>query len=94
LRTRSIASGTFRTKRYKAAAGVAEANRELVGDELAATTGEDGRTAGETCSLLLAPAGGEPSDEAAVWEYGAADCGAAGGKRVGDGSEVRIIETE
>jgi hypothetical protein len=33
-----------------------------------------GVTAGETCPLLLAFVGREPSDEAAVWEYGAADC--------------------
>jgi|SRR5271157_5793575 len=39
-------------------------------------------------------AGGETSDAAAFGEYGVADCGDAGGKRVGDGSEVRIIETE
>ena len=30
-------------------------------------------TAGETRPLLLAAVGGEPSDEAALWEYGAAD---------------------
>ncbi len=35
--------------------------------------------------------GGEPSDEAAVWEYGAADRGAARGKRVQDSSKVRMI---
>lgn len=39
---------------FAAATGVAQANRELVADELAATAGEDGRTAGETCPLLLA----------------------------------------
>src|SRR5271165_1391506 len=61
---------------FVAADGVAQANRELVANELAATAGEDGRTAGETCPLLLALAGGEPSDEAALWEYGAADRGA------------------
>ena len=49
-----------------AAAGAAEENRELVADELAATAGEDRRTAGETCPLLLAAAGGRPSDAAAV----------------------------
>jgi hypothetical protein len=32
------------------AAGVAEANRELVVDEFAATTGENRRTAGEACA--------------------------------------------
>ena len=56
-----------------AAAGAAKANRELVAHEFTATTGEDGRRAGETCSLLLALACGELSDEAALWEYGAAE---------------------
>ena len=55
-----------------AAAGVTKANRELVAHEFTATPGEDGRTTGETCPLLLAVAGGEPSDEAALWEYVAA----------------------
>lgn len=41
----------------------------LVAPEVAATTGEDGRMAFETWPLLLAFAGGEPSDEAAVREY-------------------------
>ena len=49
-----------------AAAGVARANRELVTHEFTATTGGDGRTAGEACSLLLAIAGGRTSDAAAV----------------------------
>ena len=43
--------------------------RELVVDESAATAGDDRRTAGETCPLLLALAGGEPSDETVVWQY-------------------------
>lgn len=51
---------------FVAAADVAQANRELVADDLAATAGEDGRTAGETCALLLATAGGRTSDAAAV----------------------------
>ncbi len=33
---------------------VAEEDRELVADQLAAAAGEDGRPAGETCALLLA----------------------------------------
>src|SRR5271157_4796281 len=53
-------------REFVAAADVAQANRELVADELAATAGEDGRTAGETCPLLLATAGGRTSDAAAV----------------------------
>jgi hypothetical protein len=68
-----------------------QANRELVADQLAATAGEDGWTAREACPLLLAFAGGEPSDEAALWEYGAADRGAARRKRVEDGAKVRMI---
>src|SRR5664280_890471 len=51
---------------FVAAAGVAQANRELVVDESAATAGEDGWTAGQTCALLLATAGGRTSDAAAV----------------------------
>src|ERR1017187_8890096 len=58
---------------FVAAAGVTKANRELVAHEFTATTGEDGRTAGETCPLLLALVGGEPSDETVVWQYAPAD---------------------
>jgi len=54
---------------FVAAAGVAQANRELVAHEFAATAGEDGRKAGETCPLLLAAVGGEPPDETGVWQY-------------------------
>src|ERR1019366_4150655 len=58
---------------FVAAAGVAQANRELVAHEFTATAGEDGGTAGETCPLLLAAVGGEPSDETVVWQYAPAD---------------------
>src|SRR5271157_987899 len=51
---------------FVAAAGVAQGNRELVAYEFAATAGEDRRTAGQTCALLLATAGGRTSDAAAV----------------------------
>jgi Transposase DDE domain group 1 len=43
---------------------------------------EDGWTAGEACTLLLAVVGGEPSDAAALWEHGETDCGAAAASRV------------
>ena len=46
--------------------GAAAANRELVADQFAATAGEDRRTAGETCTLLLAAVGGGPSGPAAI----------------------------
>ena len=49
----------------------------MVLDQLAVTTGEDGRPVGETCTVLLAAIGGKASDGAAVWQYGAADHGAA-----------------
>ena len=77
-----------------AAAGTAEANRELVADQLAATTGEDRRTAGETCPLLLAFAGGEPSDEAALWEYGAADRGAVASGGLAEPVAERSIQSQ
>ena len=56
-----------------AAAGAAAEDRQLVADQLAAAAGEDGRPAGETCPLLLAAAGGEPSDAAAVWSHAGQD---------------------
>ncbi len=54
-------------------------------------TGEDRRTAGQTCALLLAIAGGKPSDEAAVWEYGVADrlAAAASGVAKNSGKQIR-----
>jgi hypothetical protein len=74
---------------------VTKANRELVAHEFEATTGEDGRTAGETCPLLLAFAGGEPSDEAAIWEYGAADRGAvASGGVAGAAGAGKSIQSQ
>ena len=66
-----------------AAAGAAEEDRELVADQLAAAAGEDGRPAGQARPVLLAAAGREPSDAAAVREHGAADRCAGGGDRVG-----------
>src|ERR1019366_2457478 len=53
-----------------ATAGAAEEDRELVADQLAAATGEDGRAVGEACPLLLVDAGREPSDAAPVWKHG------------------------
>src|ERR1035438_6097132 len=78
---------------FVAAAGVAQANRELVADQLAATTGEDGWTAGEACTLLLAVVGGELSDEKVVWQYAPADrrAVASGGiaEAVGAGKSIQ-----
>ena len=56
--------------------GLATANQELVADELAAPADEDGRTAGQACSLLLAAVGrGAPQPEA-VRRNAGADLGA------------------
>src|ERR1039457_4861801 len=78
---------------FVAAAGVAQANPELVADQLAAAAGEDGWTAGETCPLLLAAVGGEPSHETVVWQYAPADrwAVASGGiaEAVGAGESIQ-----
>ncbi|MFB3778209.1 MAG: transposase [Bryobacteraceae bacterium] len=42
-------------------------------DQPATTIGQDGRAPSQTCPLLLAVAGREPFDAAAVWGNGAAD---------------------
>ena len=77
-----------------AAAGVAQANRELVADQLAAAAGEDGWTAREACTLLLAFAGGEPSDEAAFWEYGAADRDAVASGGIAEAVAGKSIQSQ
>ncbi len=52
--------------------------------ELAAAAGEDRRTANETCPLLLAAAGREPSDAAALWSHAGQDRSVALARRVGE----------
>ena len=69
---------------FVAAAGATKANRELVAYEFAATTDEDWRTAAEARTVLLALTGGEPSDEAALQEDGAADRGAVASGRIAE----------
>jgi hypothetical protein len=56
--------------------GAAPEDRRLVVDPLAATARDNGRTAGEACSLLLAAFGGESSDAAALWSPAVQDSGA------------------
>ncbi len=68
--------------------GVAEEDRPLVADELAAAAaaaGENGWPVGETCAVLLASVGRGPSDAAGARCDSAADLGAAftGGVRAG-----------
>jgi hypothetical protein len=45
----------------------------FVGDQLAAEAGEDGRSSGETCPLLLAVLGGESSHATLVWSHAGQD---------------------
>ena len=68
----------------------AERNRELVADELAATAGEDRRTAGQTCALLLATCGGRTSDAAAVRGDAGPDRAAADT----DGIDRMVVQVE
>jgi hypothetical protein len=75
---------------FMAAAGVAQANREPVVDQLAAAAGEDGRTAGKTCPLLLAVLGGEPSDETVIWQYARADRRAVASGGIAGAIDVKL----
>ena len=75
----------------RAMTGATTENRELVLDEPPATLGENGRTAGETCAILLAFAGRRAFEPQAVRRHAAQDLGAAAAKRValtGRGSTV------
>jgi len=56
-----------------AAAGSAQGDRVVVLDELTATVGEDGRTAGEASAVLLADAGGGTPDANTILSDGAQD---------------------
>ena len=56
-----------------AAAGAAAKDRELVADEFAAAAGEDGRTAGEACPVLLVAVSGKPFDETFICQHAGAD---------------------
>src|SRR5208337_1536355 len=77
---------------FVAAPGVAQANRELVADQLAAAAGENGRTAGETCPLLLAVVGGEPSDETVVCQYAPADSRSVASSGIAETAGSREID--
>ncbi len=65
--------------------GVAEEDRELAADQLAAKAGENRRSFDQARAVLFAAAGREPSGRATVWEHGTADRCAEGGYRVAGG---------
>jgi hypothetical protein len=56
--------------------------RQLVADEFTSAAGEDRGQADQTCAVLLAAPGREPTDAAAVRGDGAQDCRLTGGDRV------------
>jgi hypothetical protein len=67
-----------------AAAGAAEADQQLVADELAAAAGENGRSAGETCPVLLTTAGRRAPEAEAVRQHAAKDRGATLARGIGE----------
>ena len=77
-----------------ATVSVAEEDWELVADEFAAALGEDRRTAGETCALLLAAVGRRASHAAAFWQHAAKDRGPAAAERVANQEKQRIERSE
>jgi len=66
----------------------------LLADQLAAAVGEDRRTAGETCALLLAAAGRGASHAGVFWQHASNDCGAAAAGRVANQERQRIERSE
>ena len=77
-----------------ATVSVAEEDWELVADEFAAAFGQDRRTTGETCALLLAAAGRRASHAAAFWQHAEKDRGAAAAERVANQERQRIERSE
>ena len=65
-----------------AAAGATEEDQQLVADAFAAAAGENGRTAGETCAILLAFAGRRALEPEAVQQHAANDLGTAAARRL------------
>ena len=63
-------------------AGATEEDQQLVADEFAAAAGENGRTAGETCAILLAFAGRRALEPEAVQQHAANDLGTAAARRL------------
>src|SRR5712692_10366582 len=77
-----------------ATVSVAQEDWELVVDEFAAALGEDRRTTGEACALLLAAAGRRAAHAAAFWQHVAKDRGAAAAERVANQDRQRIERSE
>ncbi len=67
---------------HVAATGAATEDRELVPDEFTTAVGENGRTAGEPRTLLLAFAGRRALEPEAVQQHAANDLGTAAARRL------------
>ena len=78
-----VTSGLAVTRPEQGFRAVVPANRIAVVDQPLAVVGEEGRTAGKACAVLLAVVGREPSDAAPVRKNAAADSGFAATCRVG-----------
>jgi hypothetical protein len=79
-------------RRVPSGPGAAAEDRQLVAHEFAAAVGKDRGQADQARAVLLVDAGGESSDQAAVWGDGRKDRRPAGGDGIdaGDGrSEIR-----
>ena len=74
--------------------GAAQVDRPLVAHQLAAAVGEDRRTAGQTCALLLIATGRGAPESEAVREHVEDDCGAAAAERVANHGRQRIERAE
>jgi hypothetical protein len=74
--------------------GTAGEDGQLVAHEPTAAVGEDGWPAGKARPLLLAAIGGESSGATALWEHGAADCGAPLVDRIGAAGKPTGRRTE
>ena len=62
--------------------GTAAEDQELVANQFAAALGQDRRTAGETCALLLAAIGRGALEPEAVQQHAANDLGTAAARRL------------
>src|SRR5712692_7522321 len=66
---------------------IAAEDQEVVADQFTAAVGEERRTAGETCEVLLALAGRGASESEAVRKHPQNDCGASVARRLSTKTE-------
>ena len=76
-----------------AEAGSSSRHLRLVSDQFAAAVGEDGRTTGKACAVLLADAGGRTPDESTVLGEVAQDRAVAASGKLADPPKRRESES-